>query len=52
MEYISQTERSLGLDVHVLFELNHGLVGYGRVRWFGHVLRREDGHVLRSALDI
>ena len=22
------------------------------VRWYGHVLRREDGHVLRAALDI
>ena len=22
------------------------------VRWYGHVLRREDGHVLRSALDL
>ena len=22
------------------------------VRWYGHVLRREDGHVLRMALDI
>ena len=21
------------------------------VRWYGHVLRREDGHVLRRALD-
>ena len=21
------------------------------VRWYGHVLRREDGHVLRTALD-
>ena len=21
------------------------------VRWFGHVLRREDGHVLRRTLD-
>ena len=22
-----------------------------RVHWYGHVLRREDGHVLRRALD-
>ena len=22
------------------------------VRWYGHVLRREDGHVLRRALDV
>ena len=22
-----------------------------RVRWYGHVMRREDGHVLRRALD-
>ena len=22
-----------------------------RVRWYGHVLRREDGHVLRRSLD-
>ena len=23
----------------------------GSVRWYGHVLRREDGHVLRRVLD-
>ena len=27
------------------------LVMANRVRWYGHVLRREDGHVLRRALD-
>ena len=25
--------------------------GYGSVYWYGHVLRREDGHILRRALD-
>ena len=28
------------------------LVMANSVRWYGHVLRREDGHVLRTALDI
>ena len=23
-----------------------------RVRWYGHVLRRDDGHVVRKALDV
>ena len=23
-----------------------------RVRWYGHVLRRDDGHVLRKALEL
>ena len=26
-------------------------VGYSSVCWYGRVLRREDGHVLRRALD-
>ena len=31
---------------------NHRLVGYGKqCSWYGHVSRREDGHVLRRALD-
>ena len=32
------------------FEGNYRSVGYGK-RWYGNVLRREDGHVLRRALD-
>ena len=36
----------LGLNKTV----NH-LVMANSVRWYGHVLRREDGHVLRRALD-
>ena len=40
-------------DVHVGFELNHRSVGYGKqCSWYGHVLRREDGHLLRRALDV
>ena len=38
-----------GFDVHVGFEWNRRSVGYGN--WCGHVLRKEDGHFLRWALD-
>ena len=41
-----------GLDVHAGFEGNHRSIGYGSVHWYGHVLRREDGHILRRALGI
>ena len=38
--------------VHVGFEGNHRSVGYGeQCSWYGHVLRREDGYVIRRALD-
>ena len=38
-----------GFDVHAGFEGNYGSVGYGKQCC--HVLRREDGHVLRRALE-
>ena len=39
-------------DVHAGFEENYRSVGYGKqCYWHGHVLKREDGHVLRRALD-
>ena len=41
-----------GFYVHVGFERHHRSVGYGSVRWYGHGLRREDGHVLKMALDL
>ena len=34
-----------------LFETSDQLAMASSVRWYGHVLRREDCHVLRSALD-
>ena len=38
--------------VHAGFEGNHRSDGYDKLfRWYGHVLRWEDGHVLRFALD-
>ena len=41
-----------GYDIHAGFEGNNRLVGYGNsVHWHGHVLRREDGHISRRALD-
>ena len=49
MEYISKI---YGFDVHVGFERNHISFGYGKqcsLVWY--VLRRENGHVLRRALD-
>ena len=48
VEYSSMIQR---FDVHVGFEWNHRSVGYGSVHWNDHVLRREDGHVWRRALD-
>ena len=40
------------LDVYVwLNESIDRLAMTNSVRWYGHVLRREDGHVLRRALD-
>ena len=41
-----------GFDVHVgLNETMDHFAIANSVRWYGHVLRREDGHVLRRALD-
>ena len=36
-----------GFDVHAGFEGN-----YSSVHWYGHVLRREIGDILRRALDL
>ena len=40
-----------GLDVHAGFEGNYRSIGYGSVHLYGYVLRKEDGHILRRALD-
>ena len=34
-----------------LSEMTDQLAMANSVRWYGHVLRREDGHVMRRALD-
>ena len=41
-----------GFDVHAGSETIDQLAMTNSVRWYGHILRREDGHVLRRALDI
>ena len=42
-----------GFDVLVVFEYKHRSDSYGNcVRWHGNVLRREDGHVLKRALEV
>ena len=41
-------------DLMLMLDLNKTmdqLVMSSSVQWYGHVLRREDGHVLRMALD-
>ena len=46
------TKRSTDLMVMLgLWETIDQLAMANYVRWYGHVLRREDGHVLRRALD-
>ena len=47
-EKISNIRRTRGPDGDVRIEGNSGSDG---VRWYGHVLRRDDGHVLRKALE-
>ena len=50
MEYCSK----IGKDIQMMLDLNETidqLAMANSVRWYGHVLRREDGHVLRRALD-
>ena len=37
--------------MHGLSQTIDQLAMSASVRWYGHVLRREDGHVLRRALD-
>ena len=49
----SQRHRKIyGFDVHVGLQGNYRSISYGKqCWWYGYVLRREDGHVLRRALD-
>ena len=49
----AQRQRNIyGFGIHAGFEGNYGsLAMTNSVSWYGHVLRREDGHILRSALD-
>ena len=42
-------KRSMGLIF--MLGLNEAMAMANSVRWYGHVMRREDGHVLRRALD-
>ena len=47
-------DRKRAVDLVLIFGLNEGidlLPMASRVRWYGHVLRREDGHVLRRAFE-
>ena len=51
MEYSSKTKRSTDLMFMLgLNETMDQLAMGNSVRWYGHVLRREDGHVLKKAL--
>ena len=49
MEYSSKIYRLMSMLG--LSETIDQLAMANSVRWYGHVLRREDGHVLRRALD-
>ena len=47
-------DRKRSTDLMFMLGLNETidqLVMANRVRWYGHVLRKEDGHALRRALD-
>ena len=47
-------DRKISKDLMLMLSLNETidqLAMANSVRWHGHVLRREDGHVLRRALD-
>ena len=48
MEYTSKTDLMCMLGFN---EIIDQLVIANSVRWYGHVLRREDGHILKRALD-
>ena len=46
--------RKIFVDLMFILGLNETIDQLGMtnsVRWYGHVLRREDGHVLRRALN-
>ena len=47
-------DRKISADLMLIFGLSETidqLAMANSVRWYGHVLRREDGHVLRRAFD-
>ena len=53
MEYRSKTKKRSS-DLMFMLGLNETidqLAMVNCIRWYGHVLRRKDGHVLRRALD-
>ena len=55
MEYRSKIEQKRCMDLMFMLGLNKTidqLAMANSVRWYGHVFRRQDGHVLRRALDI
>ena len=53
MEYSSKSEKVKRLMLMLcLNEIIHQLAMANSVCWHGHVLRREDGHVMRRALDL
>ena len=48
-------DRERSMDLMLMLGLNETtdhLAMASSVRWYGHVLRREDGHVLRSTIDL
>ena len=52
MEYNSKTKRSKNLMLMLdLNETIHQLAMAKSVHWYGHVVKRGDGHILRRALD-
>ena len=51
---VKMTEKRSSQELMSLLGLKDtldGLAGVSGVRWYGHVLRRDDGDVLRRALD-
>ena len=52
MEYSSKTKKTSKDWMLGLNEATDQMAMANRVRWHGHVFTREDGHVLRRALDL
>ena len=52
MEYSSKIEKELRMLILTLgfYETIDQLAMANSVHWYGHVLRREDGHVLRNSI--
>ena len=47
-------EKKISMDLMLMLGFNETMDQFSitnSVHWYGHVLRREDGHVLRRALD-